>query len=275
MNAIRGVCAAVLTPLTNALEPDAAKAIPYYARLLANGVDALNVLGTTGECWSLSLAQRIDYMEKIAQSELPLNRMMVGTAAWNIEDTIELTRAAIALGFAGSLIMPRLPQGERSGDAVVAYFDELFAKTSPKTQSIYLYNFPKVSGLAFTPDLVARLAGRFSEAIAGVKDSSNDLPYALELARLGADLAIFPSSESHLLFAREQHLAGCISGTVCLWPQLAQAVWSGDAAQAQMVQAHLTQLRETTARAPLISAVRALTAKNEHDPAWQRETVSP
>ncbi|MGC1336141.1 MAG: dihydrodipicolinate synthase family protein, partial [Candidatus Cybelea sp.] len=106
MSVIGGVWAAALTPVTADFQPDAAKAIPYYRELLANGCDGINVLGTTGEAMSFSAQQRVQYMRTLASSGLPMARMMAGTGAAALDDAVELTRTALECGFAAALIMP-------------------------------------------------------------------------------------------------------------------------------------------------------------------------
>jgi len=49
--------------------------------LLGNGCDGINLLGTTGEAMSLSVAQRLAVMEAVADSDVPVARVMVGTGA--------------------------------------------------------------------------------------------------------------------------------------------------------------------------------------------------
>ena len=49
---LSGIWAATLTPIDARFNPDAPRAIEYYAQLLNDGCDGLNVLGTTGEAMS-------------------------------------------------------------------------------------------------------------------------------------------------------------------------------------------------------------------------------
>ncbi|GAB1361075.1 hypothetical protein MASR1M32_03110 [Rhodobacter sp.] len=49
---LRGVIAAIVTPVTAALDPDAPRFLRHARHLLAEGADGLNVLGTTGEATS-------------------------------------------------------------------------------------------------------------------------------------------------------------------------------------------------------------------------------
>lgn len=262
---LRGVCAAVLTPLDAELRPDAQLAIPYYRRLLESGCDALNMLGTTGEAMSLRAGDRLAFMEAIAASGLPRERMMVGTGAASLGDAIELTAAAFRLGFAGALVMPPFFFRDVTDEGVRKYFELLFEAVHPPDCGVFLYNFPQMSGVRFHPELVDGLMRDFPNIIAGVKDSSNDTALQEALADIRPELAVFPSSEAYLSSARDAGFAGCISGSVALWPRLAADVWGGAEGQGT-----LSALRGAFAGLPLIAAVRYLTARAEREPSWER-----
>lgn len=263
---LRGVCAAVLTPLDSELRPNAAAAIPYYASLLRGGCDSLNVLGTTGEAISISVDDRLKFMEALAGSSLPRERMMVGTGAAALGDCIRLTAAASRLGFAGALIMPPFFFRGISDGGVLHFFEHLFEAVHPAKHSILLYNFPAMSGIAFHPDLVDRLVEDYPGIVAGIKDSSNDAALQREIHRRHPRLHLYPSSESFLTDAREQGFAGCISGTVALWPDLAARVWNGEAS----AQIELTRRRESFSGLALIPAVRHVLSERTGDLDWER-----
>ena len=265
MSALRGVFSAVLTPLTEDLRPDADVAIPYYRSLLDRGLDGLNVLGTTGEAMSLGLHDRLHFMEAIAK-ELPVDRCMVGTGASALSDAAQLTRAALDLGFAAALVIPPFYYRGADDDGIVAFYGALFERVKPPARSILLYNFPRMSGYTFHPALLQRLIDAFGETIAGIKDSSNERQLEEHLAHSHPDLAIFPGSETLLGFAREVRLAGCISGSVCLWPELAKRAWEGDdRASVPQLASNRVALGE-----PLIARVRERVAEEQDNPAWMR-----
>jgi 4-hydroxy-tetrahydrodipicolinate synthase len=267
MNELRGIWAAVLTPIADGLEPDSGRAAPYYLDLLAEGCDGVNVLGTTGEAMSFSTGQRIRYMEALAGSGLPMDRAMAGTGATSLDDAVRLTRAALDCGFRAALVMPPFFHRDASDEGVVAFFDALLARVNPKPNTILLYNFPKMSGITFRADLVDRLIANSESRIFGMKDSSNDVPLQEEIARRQPTFAIFPGSEAGLLGAASRGAAGCISGSVALWPELAKDVFeSKDADKGR----ELDRLRGTLDGVALVPAVRHLTAVQRHDPQWER-----
>ena len=170
--------------------------------LLDNGCDALNVLGTTGEATSFSLAERKAVMSAYKAQGLPLDRLMVGTGAAAVSDAAALTRHAADLGFAGALVLPPFYYKGVPDDGLVAYIDRLLCATEERPIPIYLYHFPAMSGLPWHVDLIKRLLATFPSRIVGLKDSSGDMAYARSAAAISPDFAVFPSTEAALLEAR-------------------------------------------------------------------------
>lgn len=266
---LRGIWAAVLTPVdASGLRPDHAKAIPYYRELLESGCDGINLLGTTGEAMSFGAGQRLTFMEAVAQGGgLPMDRAMVGTGAASLEDTVRLTASGLDLGFAAVLVMPPFFFRDASDDGVLRYFDALLARLPALRNRMLLYNFPAMSGITFHPDLVDRLLDAFPDTIAGLKDSSNDRALQRELLARHPTLAVFPGSEAYLLDAIAYGAAGCISGSVALWPELAQTVYRNvDPAQGR----ELARRRADLDGMPFNSAVRYRVAQMRDDDGWER-----
>ncbi len=264
---LAGIWAAAITPVDASLRPDAPKAIEYYRELLQDGCDGLNLLGTTGEAMSFSAVERERFMRAVAESGMPLGRIMVGTGAASLADCAFLTRSAFELGFSAALIMPPFFYRDASDDGIVAFFDRVLARAWTPGPRVLLYNFPKMSGITFHAALLERLTAEFPEAIVGMKDSSNDRELQAEVLAGHPRFVVFPGSESYLLAAKAYGAAGCISGSVCLWPKLAaEALQAGDDSLMQQ----LCERREALAGVPLIAAVRYLTAKARGDAEWER-----
>src|SRR5687768_5851676 len=171
-DSLRGVIAAIATPVDEAGEPDCARATALAAFLLDNGCDGLNVLGTTGEATSFSLEQRKRVMSAYHDAKLPLDRLMVGTGAAATADAVALTRHAAELGFAGALVLPPFYYKGVPDDGLVAYVDTIVQASAAKPIPIYLYHFPQQSGLHWHVGLVKRLLDKFGSRIVGLKDSS-------------------------------------------------------------------------------------------------------
>ena len=267
MSPLRGIWSAALTPVTEAYEPDAPRAIAYYRDLLDGGCDGLNLLGTTGEAMSLSADQRERFMKAIAASGLPMGRLMVGTGAASLADAVRLTNAAFELGFAAALVMPPFFYRGIDDDGVLAFFDALVARAHAPGKRIVLYNFPAMSGITFHADLVERLVAAHGDAIAGIKDSSNDRALQAEIVRRLPAFATFSAAEDYLIEAKRYGAVGCISGSVCLWPSLAKHVFE---TEDETRASELAEKRREISRTPLILAVRDAVAAAREDLSWRR-----
>jgi 4-hydroxy-tetrahydrodipicolinate synthase len=264
---LRGVIAAISTPIDAKGEPDLSRVTKLARYLLDNGCDGLNVLGTTGEATSFSLAQRKAVMSAYKEAGLPMQRLMVGTGAAATADAVELTRHGASLGFAGALLLPPFYYKGVPDDGLVAYIGEIVQATSEKAVPLYLYHFPAQSGLPWSVKLIKQLRDIHGGRIAGMKDSSGDMPYAREAAGLGKDFDVFPSTEACLIEARTGIFAGCISATTNLNADLAQRAWSqGDAA----AQDQAVTIRKLFDGKALVSGVKALLAHIHGDPAIAR-----
>lgn len=264
---LKGVIAAIATAVDEQGEPDCARSTALARYLLANGCDGLNVLGTTGEATSFSLAQRQRVMTAYRDAGLPLDRMMVGTGAAAVADAVALTRHAADLGFAGALLLPPFYYKGVPDDGLVDYVDTIVLATKAKPVPIYLYHFPAQSGLPWHVTLIKRLLERAGGRIVGLKDSSGDMAYARAAAGLGAGFKVFPSTEAVLLEARSGVFAGCISATANLNADLCARAWrSGDARALDAAVA----IRKLFDGKQLVPGVKALLAHIHRDPAWAR-----
>ena len=261
---LSGVIAAIATPVQEDGAPDLTRAVKLARFLLENGCDGLNVLGTTGEATSFSVAERLSVMNAYKENGLPLERLMVGTGAAATSDAIALTKAAQEFGFGGALVLPPFYYKGVPDDGLVAYVDALVRATRIP---IYLYNYPAMSGIQWHVALLERLLKTYPSRIAGLKDSSGDMTYARAAAALSSSFAVFPSTEAALLEARRGDFAGCISATANLNADLCAHAWRDGDADALEAAVAIRKLFEGK---PLVSGVKALLAHIHGDPALAR-----
>jgi len=259
---IGGVIPAVPTPFSPSREIDADAFVEHCQWCLDHGADALNVLGTTGEANSLSVARRKQVMA-IAAERLDRRRLMVGTGAPDLDTAVELTRLASRLGFAAALVLPPFYYKPVSDEGLFAWFGELVEKTADTPIDLYLYNFPQLTGIEFGAAFAARLRSAFPDRITGAKDSSGNLDYARSLAKIPG-FAVFPSNEISLANARRDGFAGCISATVNIDPASCASLWRSQADGHERVEA----LRKGVAAYPLVGAVKYLVGQRAGNGVW-------
>ena len=266
---MKGIIAAVPTPVDREGRALREPFLAHCRWALANGCDGLNVLGTTGEANSLGVDARKQIMAWAAEAFDPA-QLMVGTGLPALDDTLELTRAAAAAGYRVALVLPPFYYKPVSDDGLFSWYMALDRALGTSPIQIWFYNFPQMTGVPIPVEVVVRLAAARPERFAGIKDSSGDLAYCRKLVERVPGLAVFPSSETALADMRQSGFAGCISATVNISaPLCARYLAAPDTALA----AHIGETRRQIAAHPLVPAVKYLVAKRSGDPAWQ--TVLP
>lgn len=271
---LRGVYAAVLTPLTAALEPNFKPFIAHCRWLLANGCDGLAPLGTTGEANSLSLAQRLALIEAAAAAGLPMAKFIIGGGSCALADAVTLTRGIIGCGGGGALLLPPFYYKNPSEDGLFAFFSEVIQRVGDGRLRLYLYNFPQLSTVPITIPLIARLKSAYGETVAGLKDSSGDWSNTAAVLKEFPGFGVFSGSEEFLLDNLRAGGVGAISATTNVTAPLAQpvaAAWRTEKAVA--LQKSLTEVRLLLQSYPAQAALKEVVARLTGDAQWR--TILP
>jgi 4-hydroxy-tetrahydrodipicolinate synthase len=268
-NAIRGVWCATLTPLAASGTPDHRRLADHVRRLLAAGVDGVAPFGTTGEGQSFSVAERRDGVAALIDAGIPADRIVAATGCAALPDTIELTRAGVASGCAGVLVLPPFFFKDVGEDGLYAYYAQLIDAVADPRLALYLYHIPQVTSVAIPHDVIARLIRAFPGVVKGLKDSGGDLAHTRRLLARFPELAVFVGHEPHLPAALAAGGAGTICGVANLYPRLVRRLHDGAvrgdvAADLARVEAFIATLEGV----PLFAAFKALLATLYADPAW-------
>lgn len=270
-NNLRGVFAAVPTPLTDTGRPDIKLFMEHCEWVVQNGGDGLNVLGSTGEANSQSAKSRLEIMRAVANADLEDAFLMVGTGTPALHETIELTEQAATLGFDAALVLPPYYYAPVSDDGLFEYFSRVINVVEDTDIGVYLYNFPQMTGLNFSAALIERLLERYPEKLRGMKDSSGDMQYANEITTAFAGrFDVFPSSEATLPDAHEAGYAGCISASVNSTVELSAKVWRERDTVSEAEISCLRALRSDIASVPVVAAAKALVARRTGHDEWRR-----
>jgi len=268
---VSGVLAAVPTPFDETFNPDFELFMEHCEWVLAQGCAGLNVLGSTGEANSQSLQARAEIMRTVAKSSLRQHALMVGTGTPVLQETIELTTLAAELGFDAALLLPPYYYLPVTDDGLFDYFAHVMDAVAGSGIGIYLYNFPQLTGLRFSPELVARLIEAYPQQMRGMKDSSGELDYTQRMSTtFGAVFDVFPGSEAPLPDAVEFGYAGCISASVNATAALAARIWQQRDAPAEQDVTELRAQRAEIQSVPMAAAVKTLVAQRTGNAQWRR-----
>jgi len=267
------VLAPVITPFDAKGAPDTQRLGRQCQWLLSHQV-GLAIFGTNSEANSLSVSERITALEYLVQhGGLPGSQMMPGAGACSVPDAVAMSKAAVALGCAGTLTLPPFYYKDVPDDGLFAYFANIIEGVGDARLQIYLYNIPPVTKVGFSLALIERLLKAYPTTIVGMKDSSGDWAYTESViqAFAPAGFRMYAGSETFLLRTLRAGGAGCISATTNVNPGPIAALaahWQSANADAQ--QAALDQVRQVFQSRPMIPAMKAAIAHFSNDPLWAR-----
>jgi 4-hydroxy-tetrahydrodipicolinate synthase len=273
---LRGVLAPVLTPFHADLSPDARRLSRFCRWLLAHGCAALAPFGTTSEANSLSVDERERLLDAILGDGVPADRLLPGTGACALTDAVRLTGQAVRGGCAGVLMLPPFYYKAVGEDGFFRFFAEVIERVGEARLRIYLYHFPPVAHVGFSPKLVERLLHAYPRTVVGMKDSSGDLGYTKTIldAFAGAGFDVFVGSERFLLAGMREGGAGCISATANVNAGAIDRLYRAwRSPEAERLQAEVDAVRGAVEKVPLIPGLKAIVAHFAADPGWL--TVRP
>ncbi len=272
---IRGVLSPVVTPFKADLSPDPERFVRQCRWLLSQNV-GLAVFGTNSEANSMSIEEKIELLDRLVAAGLDPARMMPGTGHCALTDSVRMTAHAMKLGCGGVLMLPPFYYKGVSDDGLFRGFAEVIERVGESRLRVYVYHIPPVSQVPITLGLVERLLKAYPRQTAGMKDSGGDWKntqaFLDAFAREGFD--VFAGSETFLLQNMRNGGTGCISATANVNPgPIARLYDTWQAADADVQQARLDEIRGTFAKFPMIPALKAAIAHYGGDPAWT--TVRP
>jgi 4-hydroxy-tetrahydrodipicolinate synthase len=269
---LSGIWSPVLTPVDADLNPHPGRFVAHAGWLLDNGCHGLVVFGTTGEANSFSVDERIELLEAAVSAGLPRARLLVGTGCCALTNTVRLTRHALSLGIDGVLALPPFYYKDNSDEALFASFDEVIQRVGSAGFKLYLYHFPRLSGVPITPGLLERLLAAYPDTVAGVKDSSGDWGNTRMLLERFPEIAIMPGAESYLLSALEAGASGCISASCNVNAQAIRKLYDDFKARRPGLaeqQEALSDVRKILQLRPMIPVMKHLLADALREPDWR------
>lgn len=201
-----GIYAALLTPFVNdeiALDRFKANILKYNA----TGLSGYVVLGSTGECVSITDDDSAALVKTAREAASPGKAVIAGTARESTRLTIEFTKRTADLGADAALVRtPSYFKGKMTRDVLKAYYFEV-AAASPVP--VIVYNVPQNTGITLEGPLILELSAHPN--IAGLKESGGNIVLAGELIpRLPADFSYLLGHGSAFLNALLLGASGAI-----------------------------------------------------------------
>lgn len=275
LSPLHGVFSPVLTPFDTDLKPSPGRYIKHCRWLIDQGV-GLAIFGTNSEANSLSLDEKRSLLDTLLEADIPASRMMPGTGACALPDTIELTQHAIRAGCSGVLMLPPFYYKGVSDEGLFRAFASVIEGVADARLRVYLYHIPQVSGVPLGLDLIDRLLTRYPGTIAGIKDSSGDWQNTAALIErfVHRGFNVFAGSENFLLATLRAGGVGCITATGNVNPgPIVELYNTWREAKAEIRQHALDATRAAFSQFNLIAAMKAAIAWQSGNAAWA--TVRP
>ncbi|MFT3781355.1 MAG: dihydrodipicolinate synthase family protein [Nibricoccus sp.] len=187
----------------------------HLSWLRAKGIHGVLALGSTGEFPRLSVEQRKEVLEAVAELAAPLP-VIANISDINPRNVAELGRFARKLKLPGVGVMP--PNFFPCSPAdQLAHFE--YAAEAAQLP-VMLYNFPELTCNRINLDTIAAFADR--HPMAAIKQSGGEFGYHTELIRLGKqkNFVVFSGADTRLPEVFKLGAVGCIGGLVNIVPEL-------------------------------------------------------
>ena len=257
----KAVYSAVLTPFKKDLTIDTKLFISHCEFLLKNNI-SLAPLGTTGEANSISVSEKIDLIKTLANSDLPKEKIIIGTGNTSFVDAALLTKTAVENKIYSVLLLPPYYYKNVSDEGVYQYYKEIINIVKSKNLRVFLYNIPQVSGVTISIDLVNRLKKEFSELITGIKDSSGNFENTKKYKEI-KNFIVYPGSEKFLYDGLHIGCSGCISATTNVNIEAAKLINSFDKSEGEAINIKIKAVRDIFEKYPVIPALKAIKIKED------------
>ena len=201
-----GACPAIVTPF------DATGAVNYdrFAQLIdeqiAGGVDAVCVLGTTGECATLSLREHISAVNFCVKHVNHRVKVIAGAGSNDTSAAVYLSQHAQDSG-ADALLHVTPYYNKCSQEGLIRHYEYIADRTE---LPIILYNVPSRTGVSFTAESYQILAQ--NPKINGVKEASGNFSLLAHTRHLcGDDFYVWSGNDDQVVPMMSLGAKGVIS----------------------------------------------------------------
>ena len=201
-----GMATALVTPMTRDGNIDYEAFGCFLEFQIQNGINALVVMGTTGENATIEYGEQREIIRFVVETVAGRVPVIAGTGTNNTEHVIANTKAACEVGADAVLVVtPYYNKATQNG--LIAHFT---AVADASTVPVILYNVPGRTGCNLLPKTAAKLAEHPN--IVGIKEATGNMAQMVELRALCGDKLDIYSGEDALTVPM---MAMGAKGTLC------------------------------------------------------------
>ena len=187
-----GMATAIVTPMKNDGSVDFEAMGRFIDFQIENGINALVVMGTTGENATLEPEEQKEVIEFTVKRTAGRVPVIAGTGTNNTAHVLENTKNACEVGVDGILVVT--PYYNKATQAGLIKHFTMIADASKVP--VILYNVPGRTGCALTPKTIAALAEHPN--IVGLKEATGNMSQMVEIMNLCGDKIDVYSGEDAL-----------------------------------------------------------------------------
>ena len=187
-----GMCTALVTPMASDGSIDYEAFGRFIEFQIENGINALVVMGTTGENATIEYSEQKEIIRFVVEKTAGRVPVIAGTGTNNTEHVISNTKAACEVGADAILVVtPYYNKATQNG--LIAHFTAI---ADASTVPVILYNVPGRTGCNLLPKTVAKLAEHPN--IVAIKEATGNMAQMVELRALCGDKIDIYSGEDAL-----------------------------------------------------------------------------
>ena len=253
----------VVPPTVTAFHEDGAvdeAATAAHARFVVEGgAEAVFPLGTNGEFAMLSAEERRGVVEAVVDAvEAPV---IVGVGHPSTRETVAGAEHAQRAGADGVVVVTPYYYPLDGGGAVAHYEAVAGAVDLP----VYVYHIPSKTGNELSLETIGRIAD--VDGVAGVKDSSKDVPWLAQAIDANPDVTFLAGSDSLLFAGLEVGCSGLVSAVANVFPELVSDLYAaydaGEEGRARRLQSTVFDVRSALKRGPYMAGVKTALSLRE------------
>ena len=187
-----GMCTALVTPMHTDGSVDYEAFGRFIEFQIENGIDAMVVMGTTGENATIEYSEQKEIIRFVVEKVAGRVPVIAGTGTNNTEHVISNTKAACEVGADAVLVVtPYYNKATQKG--LIAHFTAI---ADVSTVPVILYNVPGRTGCNLLPKTAAKLAEHPN--IVAIKEATGNMAQMVELRTLCGDKLDIYSGEDAL-----------------------------------------------------------------------------
>jgi 4-hydroxy-tetrahydrodipicolinate synthase/2-dehydro-3-deoxy-phosphogluconate/2-dehydro-3-deoxy-6-phosphogalactonate aldolase len=213
-----------------------------HARFVVDrGVDAVFPLGTNGEFAMLTDEERAGVIESVAEEVGGDVPVIAGVGAPSTYRTVENARRAAEVGADGVVVVTPYYY-PLDGEGAVSHYRRVAEAVDVP---VYIYHIPGRTGNALALDTLAGIAS--IEGVAGLKDSSKDVPWLGQAIAANPELTFLAGSDSLQFVGRALGCTGGVSAVANAVPEIVVELHdvynAGERDRARTIQEELYEIR--------------------------------